>query len=72
MDSTDEQCIIIKTVQSSTIKVLIEALKEILTDTVLEINENGIKICTMDSTHTILIYLRLDASKFEYYYCESR
>jgi proliferating cell nuclear antigen len=72
MESSDDRCIIIKTVQSSTIKVLIEALKEILTDTVLEINENGIKICTMDSTHTILIHLRLDAAKFEYYYCESR
>ena len=61
----------IKTVQSSVFKILIEALKEILTDTVLEINENGIKIVTMDSTHVILVNLKLEANKFEHYYCES-
>ena len=62
----------IKTVQSSTIKVLVEALKEILTDTVLEITPEHIKICTMDTSHIILIHLKLDASKFEYFYCEGR
>jgi len=62
----------IQTVQSSTIKVLVEALKEILTDTVIEITPENIKICTMDSSHIILIHLKLDASKFEYYYCESK
>ena len=71
-NNQDENCILIKTVQSSTIKILIEALKEILTDTVLEFTDEAVKICTMDSTHTILIHLRLDASKFEHYYCESR
>jgi proliferating cell nuclear antigen len=51
---------------------LIEALKEILTDTVFEFTEKGIKICTMDNTHTILIHLRLDSSKFEHYYCDGK
>ena len=69
--SDSEYCIHIKSVQASTIKVLIEALKEILTDTVLIFNENGIKICTMDSSHIILIHLKLEASKFEHFYCES-
>ena len=66
MTSTNEEfCLEIKTVQSSTIKVLVEALKEILTDTVLEITEEYIKICTMDSSHIILIHLKLYADKFE-------
>jgi proliferating cell nuclear antigen len=68
----EEYCLEIKTVQSSTIKVLIEALKEILTDTVIEITEEYIKICTMDSSHIILIHLKLDADKFEYFYCEGK
>ena len=72
MNSAEYNCIMIRTVQASTIKVLVEALKEILTDTVFEFTEKGIKICTMDSTHTILIHLRLDSSKFEQYYCEGR
>jgi len=68
----DNNCILIKTVQASTIKILVEAMKEILTDTVFEFTEEGIKICTMDSTHTILIHLKLDSSKFEQYYCDGR
>lgn len=62
----------IQTIQSSTIKVLIEALKEILTDTVIEFTPENIKICTMDSSHVILVHLKLEASKFEYYFCESK
>ena len=71
-ESVSDYCIEIKTVQSSTIKVLIEALKEILTDTVIEITPEHIKICTMDSSHIILIHLKLDADKFESYFCESK
>lgn len=65
-------CIEIKTIQSSAFKILIEALKEILTDTCLEIDENGIKIVAMDTSHIVLVHLRLDASKFEYYHCEKK
>ena len=73
MSLREEECsFLIRTVQASTIKVLIEALKEILTDTVFEISEKGIKICTMDSTHTILIHLRLDSENFEEYHCLSK
>jgi proliferating cell nuclear antigen len=70
MPTSDEYCLEIKTIQSSTIKVLVEALKEILTDTVIEISPDYIKICTMDSSHIILIHLKLDADKFEYFYCD--
>ena len=60
----------IKTVQSSAFKVLIEALKELLSDTVIEFDETGLKIVTTDQSHVILVHLRLYADKFEYYYCE--
>tara|TARA_Y100001970_G_scaffold294047_1_gene446234 strand:+ start:4307 stop:5083 length:777 start_codon:yes stop_codon:yes gene_type:complete len=59
----------IKTIQSSIIKTLIEALKEILNDTVIEINNDCIKIVTMDNSHIILVHLKLFAEKFEYYTC---
>ena len=59
----------IKTIQSSAIKCMVEALKELLTDTVLEITESGIKIVTMDNAHIILVHLKLHADKFEYYKC---
>ena len=64
-----EYAINIKTVQGTTFKILIEALKEILTDTVLIINSSGMRICTLDSSHIILIHMKLESSKFEHYEC---
>ena len=62
----------IKTVQSSAIKILVEALKEILTDTNLIIDETGIKLVAMDSTKTVLIYMKLEADKFESFLCKQK
>lgn len=61
----------IKTVQASSFKILIEALKELLTDTCIEFDKDGMKIIAMDTTHIVLVHLKLDASKFEYYHCNS-
>lgn len=62
----------LKTVQSSVVRILVEALKEILTDGNIEIDPTGIKIMTMDPSHTVLVHLKLEHSKFEKYYCESK
>lgn len=62
----------LKTVQSSAFRVLVEALKEILTDANIELDENGLKIMAMDPTHTVLVHLKLDSNKFEKYYCANK
>lgn len=62
----------LKTVQSSIFRILIEALKEILPDTNIEFNGKGIRIITMDSSHTVLVHLRLDGSQFEQYFCPEK
>jgi proliferating cell nuclear antigen len=62
----------LKTVQSSIFRVLIEALKEILPDTNIEFNSKGVKIITMDISHTVLVHTRLDGNQFEYYYCPEK
>ena len=62
----------IKTIQASTFKQVVDALKEILMDVNLEIDETGIKIVAMDNTHIVLIHLKLEADKFEQYYCEKK
>ena len=59
----------IKTVQSSAFRILVEALKEILVDANLECDETGIKMIAMDSSHTVLVHLKLFSDKFEYYHC---
>jgi proliferating cell nuclear antigen len=62
----------IKTIQASTFKQVIDALKEILMDVNLEIDETGIKIVAMDNTHIVLIHLKLEAEKFEIYECSKK
>jgi len=65
-------CLEIKTVQASAFKILIEALKELLTDTCIEFDETGMKIIAMDTSHIVLVHLKLDAHKFEYYKCDGK
>ena len=64
--------LIIKTVQSSAFRVLIEALKEILQDVNIEFDETGFKIVTMDVSHTVLVHLKLEAANFEHYYSKKK
>ena len=65
-------CLELKTVQASSFKILIEALKELLTDTCIEFDETGLKIIAMDTSHIVLVHLKLDAAKFEHYYCRTK
>lgn len=62
----------IRTVQSSAFKILIEALKELLVDTSMEFDENGVRIVSLDNSKVVLVHLKLEAKKFEYYYCEGK
>jgi proliferating cell nuclear antigen len=73
----------LKTIQTSVIKTLVDALKEILTDANIEFHpgdsnaadENArgfIKIITMDPTQTVLVHLKLDGKYFEHYRCTRR
>ena len=49
----------LKTVQIAPFRTLMTALKDILIETNIEFSKEGIKICSMDKTHTILIHLML-------------
>jgi len=74
MDVMDKSDLLleIKTVQVSAYRTLIEALKEILTDANFEFDPTGIKLMAMDTSHTVLVHLKLHGEKFEYYYCPER
>ena len=60
------------TVQASAFRILIEALKEILTDANFEFDEHGLKIVAMDSTHTVLVHLRINSENLEKYVCKKK
>ena len=70
-NSDDKYIFNIKTVQSGAVRILIEALKEILTDGNITIDQNGIKLIAMDSTHSVLIHLKLEAQNFEFFNCNT-
>jgi len=67
-----EYNVYIKTVQSHSIKILIESLKEVLTDINIYFDNNGLKIMTMDNARIALVYVRLNKDNFEEYQCESK
>jgi len=71
-DVQREYILELKTVQSSIFRILVESLKEILPDTNIEFSAKGIRIITMDSSHTVLVHLRLDSSQFEQYVCAEK
>ena len=64
--------ILVKTVQASAFRTLVEALKDILQDVNIEFDESGIKIVAMDVSHTVLVHLKLDSNSFEHYYCKKK
>lgn len=71
-DSMAEYSMMLQTVQASIFRILIEAMKEILPDTNVEFNSTGMRIITMDSSHTVLVHLRLDGSQFEQFHCTKK
>ena len=60
----------IKTVQASAMRILIEALKEILSESNFKFDSSGIRMITMDPSHTVLAHLKLDAENFEVFHCK--
>lgn len=71
MEPSNEYVMELKTVQSGAFKVLTEALKELLTDTVLEIDASGLRVVAMDCSHVVLVHLKLQADKFELFKCST-
>uniref|UniRef100_A0A6C0E1Q5 Proliferating cell nuclear antigen PCNA N-terminal domain-containing protein n=1 Tax=viral metagenome TaxID=1070528 RepID=A0A6C0E1Q5_9ZZZZ len=60
----------IKTLKSVIVKSIFEIVKPYIKETNILINKDGIKISTLDISQVSLTYIKLDAKKFESYYCE--
>jgi len=66
----NENVLTIKTVQISPFRTLMTALKDILLETNIYFQPDGIRIINMDKSHTILVHLHLLAQNFEFYECK--
>ena len=67
---TDGNVLTIKTVQIAPFRTLMTALKDILLETNISFEADGIRIINMDKSHTILAHLYLAAQNFEFYECK--
>lgn len=67
----DQYIMYMNTVQASAFCKTIESLKEILNDTNITFDNEGIRIMTMDGLKTSLINVRMYGKNFEQYYCEN-
>jgi proliferating cell nuclear antigen len=67
---TDSNVLTIKTVQIAPFRTLMTALKDILLETNITFEPDGMRIINMDKSHTILAHLHLDAQNFEFYECK--
>jgi proliferating cell nuclear antigen len=67
---TDGNILTIKTVQIAPFRTLMTALKDILIETNITFEPDGIRIINMDKSHTILAHLYLAAQNFEFYECK--
>lgn len=61
-----------RTVKASPMRVLVDAVKDILTEVNIEVDHAGIRILAADGTHTILIHLRLFADRFDEFFCAQK
>jgi proliferating cell nuclear antigen len=59
----------IQTVQAGAFRILVESLKDILTDCNFTIDSSGIKLIATDNSHNVLIHMKLLAENFDYYQC---
>lgn len=65
-----EHILEIQTVQISALRTLMTALKDILIQTNIFFQPDGIRIKNLDKSHTIFIHLFLEATNFEKYFCK--
>ena len=66
----DGNVLTIKTVQIAPFRTLMTALKDILLETNITFDADGMRIVNMDKSHTILVSLFLPAENFEKYECK--
>jgi len=70
ISQTDGNVLTIKTVQIAPFRTLMTALKDILLETNITFQPDGIRIINMDKSHTILAHLYLASQNFEFYECK--
>ncbi|KAJ7896075.1 proliferating cell nuclear antigen, N-terminal domain-containing protein [Mycena olivaceomarginata] len=59
-----------KLAEAGTLKKLLDAIKELVTDANFECNEEGLNLQAMDNSHVALVSVHLEAAGFKRYRCD--
>ncbi|KAF8211701.1 proliferating cell nuclear antigen, N-terminal domain-containing protein [Mycena galopus ATCC 62051] len=59
-----------KLAEASTLKKLLDAIKELVTDANFECNEEGLNLQAMDNSHVALVSVHLEAAGFKRFRCD--
>ncbi len=70
--NVDDYLMYFSTAQSTPIKTLTEALKEVLTDINIHFNKEGLEVINMDPEQISFVALKLKGRKFEKYHCPNK
>lgn len=62
----------IQTIKTGTIRTLIDAIKDLLQETNFEIDQHGLRIKSMNGTHSTLVQMNLNGSAFDEFYCAEK
>lgn len=62
----------LNTFEADVLKILSEALKDLLDDINIEFDKTGIRILFLDTFSIILVYVKLMANNFSHYYCKDK
>lgn len=62
--------LLLQTIQASVFRTLLDAMKDIITETNIFFDETGMKIKTVDASHTVLVHMKLEAEQFDKYICK--
>jgi proliferating cell nuclear antigen len=60
------------TIQSSSFRYMVEGLKEVVNDANFTCDASGVRVVSLDATRSIIVFVKLDAAKFETYVCPER
>ena len=72
MEQHAEFSLYLHTIQSVPFRFLIESLKEVLNDGNIVCEPTGMRLVSMDATHSTIVFMKLDGQKFEVYHCPQK
>ena len=70
MVNPDDCIVYLETVQSGTMKTLVEVLKDVLKECSIVVDASGLSVMSMSHNKCSIVFLKLDANSFEDFRCD--